>query len=663
MHLRTTVWTGCLLAAALLCGTWAALPALESYPLVRIALFLGTGVPMLGLVFCFPDLADRDARRLILAAALLLRLVLLPSPVSDDVNRYLWEGYLVLSEENPYAATADDPRWTGYRDGFWEAMNHRDRPTAYPPGIQWLAAGAVAVAYHPISFKALALLGDIVTLLLLLALVRREHLPIRWVGFYAFNPIVLTAFAAEAHFDSLMVAALLGALYASGKSQTRRAWLWLGVAVQIKLVAVLLVPLLLTRRTVSGLWVFALVLVLPSLPFAPALGAWWQGVTGFAGTSAFNGPLFTLLSLPGTPPEIVRPICSVIFLLGFAAVLFARFRHYLPPSACTHATLTFLLLCSPIVHFWYLAWILPLTTLRPSFGWTVASLTSAGYFLAWYTEAEHGWWGYGHLAAAAFWLPAIIAFASQHRQLIPRLRYHLKNPSPPATGDRLGIVIPTLKLSSRLSVLVETLRAETGTGTPVVIAGTSDTPVPLPGVETATAPKGRGDQIAAGIAMLDTDWILIAHADTIPRPGWHTSLLQAIHRHPDTAMFVLGQRFDRTTPGTLFVEILNELRVVFGGVAFGDQTMVIRRTALENAGGFPAQPLMEDVEASLRLHTRGRILYLGQEWRVSSEKWHRAFPLRFFTVLRLVATYQLARLRSPTAAAVCARRQYEEYYN
>ena len=123
-----------------------------------------------------------------------------------------------------------------------------------------------------------------------------------------------------------------------------------------------------------------------------------------------------------------------------------------------------------------------------------------------------------------------------------------------------------------------------------------------------------------------------------------------------------GQRFDSTNPGTLFVEILNELRVVFGGVAFGDQTMVIRRDALAAADGFPAQPLMEDVEASLRLQARGRVLYLGQEWLVSATKWRGKFSRRFPAVLRLVASYQLARLRGPAAAQACARKQYAEYY-
>ncbi len=101
---------------------------------------------------------------------------------------------------------------------------------------------------------------------------------------------------------------------------------------------------------------------------------------------------------------------------------------------------------------------------------------------------------------------------------------------------------------------------------------------------------------------------------------------------------------------------------IVGGVAFGDQTMIIRRSALDACGGFPTQPLREDVEASLRLHSRGRIIYLGQEWTVSATKWQKAFSQRFVTVIRLVVTYQLSRLGGRKRSAACAERLYREYY-
>lgn len=612
---------------------------------------------MLGLVFLFPDTTDRKARRLILLSAIILRFILWPAPVSDDVNRYLWEGQLVAAGENPYAAPADDPRWQDRRDDTWQAMNHRDRPTAYPPGIEWIMAATASLSPSLKSFKVLALLGDLATLLLLFALLRANSAPLRWAGFYAFNPVVLIAFAAEAHFDSLMVAALLAATLAACHEK-KSAWLWLGIAIQFKLVCLILVALFLTKKSIRSSWLILPILILPGLPFLSALPGWIHGVTHFAGSGAFNAPLFTLLASTGLELGTARILCLAAFAVFATAILISRWRGLALIDSILWM-LGALLVCSPIVHFWYLAWLLPLTAIRPSFAWTTASITMAGYFLAWETQHTHSWWGFGHGIAVIIWLPWLAAAIVQHRLLPARIR----SQKLPAEPFGLAIVLPVLKSESKLIALINFLRSETPADTQIIIVSSEPEPAPdIPGARLITAPRGRGNQIAAGISATTAPWILIAHADTSPLPGFAENLRKTATKHPNSSLLICGQRFDRDTAGTLIIEVLNELRVVFGGVAFGDQTMVIRRSAITAAGGFPAQPLMEDVEASLRLAAKGHILYLGREWQVSAQKWSGNFRRRFALVIRLLACYQLARLRSPAYAARVSERMYREYY-
>ena len=71
---------------------------------------------------------------------------------------------------------------------------------------------------------------------------------------------------------------------------------------------------------------------------------------------------------------------------------------------------------------------------------------------------------------------------------------------------------------------------------------------------------------------------------------------------------------------------------------------------------------MEDVEASLRLATKGGVHYIGNEWQVSAKKWNNNFGPRFVNVIRLVAIYQLARLKGPAKAASVSEKMYTEYY-
>lgn len=661
MSQRSFIWIACLILAAALSALWGQLPQLDSSPLLRVGLFAGLGLLCFPLALLLPDLNRKHSIMVIGMAAVILRLFLLPAPVSDDVNRYLWEGKLVLAGENPFEAPADDPVWASHRDDHWELMNHKDRPTAYPPGVQWIMAGAVALSYHPVSMKALTLLGDLFTLALLIKLLALGRQPLRWAGFYAFNPIVLIAFAAEAHFDSLMIAALMGMLLADSLRRPHWTWFLFGLAVQIKLICVILGPLILKRENARGLWALGLVLVLPTLPFVGAVDGWWNGVTTFGGGGSFNGPLLTFFSLMGLALPQARLLCIVCF----AAICFGVWLNRIKGSSLIRSSFTLLgglLVCSPIVHFWYLAWIIPLVALMPSFGWMTASVTMAGYFLAWRTQDLHGWWGYEHSTAAWIWLPVGLAFALQNRQWLPRLRTCWGSRKPITPGRSLGIVIPTLNPDDRLTDLVRQLHESCDA--PIVIADSSPDAPKLSEQPSKwiKAPLGRGNQIAAGIAELSEGWVLITHADATPPEDWHSSLIDAIDRHPKASMLVFGQRFDPPAKGTAIIEGLNELRVIFGGVAFGDQTMVIRREALERIGGFPAQPLMEDVEVSLRLQAEGPIVYLGKEWHVCARKWQSGFGQRFALVIRLMTTYQIARLRGRDHSRRYSEALYHEYY-
>ena len=69
---RSLAWLLCLTLIAATCAAGSALPSLESSPILRVALFAAMGFAMLGTVFLFPETTDRNARRLILLAAVLL---------------------------------------------------------------------------------------------------------------------------------------------------------------------------------------------------------------------------------------------------------------------------------------------------------------------------------------------------------------------------------------------------------------------------------------------------------------------------------------------------------------------------------------------------------------------------------------------------------------
>lgn len=687
---RWTVWVASILIFVVIGLLWSRYTRIEDSGNWRIALSVIEWVAMFGAVFAFPNLDRRKSLFVLGAAVVLVRLCFWGAPVSNDVNRYLWEGRLLWVGENPYAAVADDESWAHLRDDYWDGMNTRDRMTAYPPGMELVMAGASRLWYHLHVFKIVALIGDLWILALLVILSREYVRPVRWLGFYAFNPIVLSSFAVEAHFDSMMVAPMLTALLFASREKWKGAWFWLGFAVQMKIMAVLLVPLLviganreesrmLLKRPFAHLfsyclrvlkqsWPFFLMLVLPSLVYWQHLEGLLDGFFAFGSQGAFNGGFYELLRWLRIPQQATRLLGTLLFWAGVIVILFRLLQGEekdLVKSAFWIFQL--LLIFSPVVHFWYLSWIVWFLVIRPSVSLLILCGAQSVYFLAW-TYSELGWgWGFPREVVILSWLPFMLLLLWENRHLRSRLR--LKSS---AATDSMSIVVPVYQEGPGLKTFLTDLQAVSPSELVreiIVVDGAGDLNAnevekltPGPPIRVLQSERGRGRQIAAGIAAVTGDLVTIIHADTQPRVGWVEEVMRAARKSPRTPAFALGQRFSKGGLGLLGVECMNEMRVAFGGSVFGDQTMIIRRSSLEEAGGFPQQPLMEDVEVSTRLRTLDEIAYLGREWTVSANKWERGFYQRFTQIIGLMIRYGLTRVKGTRHTEQLSNRLFQEYY-
>lgn len=176
----------------------------------------------------------------------------------------------------------------------------------------------------------------------------------------------------------------------------------------------------------------------------------------------------------------------------------------------------------------------------------------------------------------------------------------------------ISIVIPTLNAESSLGpclgALYEGVTAGLIRELIVVDGGSCDATVSMArdaGAEVVLAPASRGGQLRAGCAGARGDWILTLHADSLPDPGWSA----AVAAHLATgagACFRL--RFDEDSAMARLTAGWANLRSRWLGLPFGDQGLLMRREAYRRAGGYPDQPLMEDVALVRRLPGRVRLL-------------------------------------------------------
>jgi len=113
------------------------------------------------------------------------------------------------------------------------------------------------------------------------------------------------------------------------------------------------------------------------------------------------------------------------------------------------------------------------------------------------------------------------------------------------------------------------------------------------------APRGRAAQMNAGARAATGDVLVFLHADTLLPAGAAAAVAGAV------AGGARWGRFDVTISGRprvlRVVAAMMNLRSRLTGIATGDQAIFVRRAAFDAVGGFPDQPLMEDIEISRRL--------------------------------------------------------------
>ena len=196
----------------------------------------------------------------------------------------------------------------------------------------------------------------------------------------------------------------------------------------------------------------------------------------------------------------------------------------------------------------------------------------------------------------------------------------------------ISVIIPTLNSTSSmettLASLVEGVRA--GLVREVIFAdgGSQDDIHALADVSGARliqiACAGRGPQLMAGAGIAKGDWYLFLHADTELGGDWPLAV-KAHLRNPDEAGY-FKLRFDERGPFPVMVAAWANLRSRVFRMPYGDQGLLIHRELYEAIGGYPDQPLMEDVAICRRIGRR--LTRLSAEAVTSADRYVRDGWLR-----------------------------------
>ncbi|AHD00241.1 TIGR04283 family arsenosugar biosynthesis glycosyltransferase [Leisingera methylohalidivorans] len=171
----------------------------------------------------------------------------------------------------------------------------------------------------------------------------------------------------------------------------------------------------------------------------------------------------------------------------------------------------------------------------------------------------------------------------------------------------VSIIIPTLNASGELPAALEHLMEGLAAGLirELVVSdgGSNDETRAIAhsaGAEWISGAASRGGQLRRGCAAARGSWLLVLHADTHMEPGWAAAVAQHLQDGQGRpAYFRLRFRAKGLMPA--LVAGWANLRSRLFGLPYGDQALLIRRDMYEAAGGYPDQPLMEDVALVRRL--------------------------------------------------------------
>ncbi len=335
-------------------------------PIARVALFLA----LYGLAFSAYLLAlfasRRASRRTVLAClglAVVWRLVLVTaSPLlSDDINRYVWEGRVQRHGGNPYAWAdrPDAPHWAPLRDAVWEGVNHKGYTAVYPPLFVLACRAVVTVSDSVIGMKAFLVGCELVTLGLLALLLRRRGLPRERLLVLAWSPFALVEIAGSGHNEAFGMVFLVLALLALEADLPLLSALAAGAGFMSKFLPGLVAVAWARRyrlRDVLAAAVFSAALVVPFLSGRRTL---LLSLGKYARFWTFNETLFAPLALLLGHDAAVR-VGAVAVLILAAALAWRRTE----PVAAATAVVAASLLLTPNVLPWYALWFLPLLVLR-----------------------------------------------------------------------------------------------------------------------------------------------------------------------------------------------------------------------------------------------------------------------------------------------------------
>jgi hypothetical protein len=340
--------------------------------------------------FATPTLARRVVViGLLLAAVWHIEFLRVPAGTDDDIHRYVWDGRLQRLGYNPYIVIPSDPAVKRLHTPETRSLNNPDLPSPYPPGALLFFRAVTAIQESTFALKIAFVVCEFAIVFVLLDVLRYNRQGAHLVLAYAWSPLLAIEVSGNGHIDIVGALLLLVSAAALGRRWRTTAAVTFGLAVAVKLLPIVLLPLYWKRVRIRDAALAAAVVGLLYMPFLDhgripigSLGTYVQHWR-------FNGPVFAMLDRVA-PPQL---LAGLAVLAGLATATWLRNTSSEWSPEIFAWPMAASLLCAPAVFPWYLLWLLPFLR-SPStlllIVWTVSIIPT---YVMWHLRALGRPWG------------------------------------------------------------------------------------------------------------------------------------------------------------------------------------------------------------------------------------------------------------------------------
>ncbi|AWB33401.1 glycosyl transferase [Orrella marina] len=205
---------------------------------------------------------------------------------------------------------------------------------------------------------------------------------------------------------------------------------------------------------------------------------------------------------------------------------------------------------------------------------------------------------------------------------------------------RLSIIIPVLNEASVIAQTLASLQPMRKRGVEVIVVdgGSQDSTVVrcMSRVDRfLSSPPGRARQMNVGARHAQGEILVFLHADTLLPDDADLIIERALTASVKSHKIPVDHSHDRPAWGRFDVAIdgrhwmlmiiafMMNMRSRLTHICTGDQTIFMIWHTFDTTGGFPEQPLMEDIALSSRLKKRIPPVCLRHKVRTSGRRWEK----------------------------------------